>query len=69
MRLAKDTTDDRRPFDNGMELFLWTSLVAVLICGIGARLSFCESFKHCLSPKPIANLAVELLPMGWKSRN
>lgn len=72
IRLAKKAPDDRHPFGYGMELYFWTFVVAILIFGIGAGLSFYEGIKHYLHPEPIkspsVNYIVLVLAMvfeGW----
>jgi len=55
IRLARRKPDDRHPFGYGMELYFWTFVVAILIFGIGAGLSFYEGVKHYLHPEPIGN--------------
>ncbi len=58
IRLAKKKPDERHPFGYGMELYFWTFVVAILIFGIGAGLSFYEGIKHYLHPEPISNPSV-----------
>ena len=72
LRLAKKAPDDRHPFGYGMELYFWTFVVAILIFGIGAGLSFYEGFKHYLHPEPITNptvnyvvLVLAMIFEGW----
>ena len=72
MRLAKKAPDDRHPFGYGMELYFWTFVVAILIFGIGAGLSFYEGFKHYLHPEQITNptvnyvvLVLAMIFEGW----
>lgn len=72
IRLAKKEPDDRHPFGYGMELYFWTFVVAILIFGIGAGLSFYEGFKHYLHPEPITNPTVNYVVLilamvfeGW----
>ncbi|RMF38277.1 MAG: cation transporter [Alphaproteobacteria bacterium] len=58
MRLARRKPDEHHPFGYGMELYFWTFVVAILIFGIGAGLSFYEGIKHYLDPEPITNPTV-----------
>lgn len=55
IRPAKKQPDERHTFWYGMELHFWRFVVAILVFGNGAGLSFYEGVKHYLHPEPIAN--------------
>ncbi|MFT9164168.1 MAG: cation diffusion facilitator family transporter [Komagataeibacter saccharivorans] len=46
------------PFGHGLELYFWTFVVALLIFGLGAGVSFFEGVVHILHPQPLAHVAV-----------
>jgi len=54
----------RRPADNehafgyGMELYFWAFVVAILIFGLGAGISFFEGITKLSDPHPVTNFAV-----------
>ena len=64
IRLAKKPPDDHHPFGYGMELYFWTFVVAILIFGIGAGLSFYEGVKHYLNPEPIISPMVNYVVLA-----
>jgi cation diffusion facilitator family transporter len=45
----------RHPFGHGLQLYFWTFVVAVLIFGVGAGVSFLEGIKKINNPHPLAN--------------
>lgn len=45
--------DENFPLGYGKEVYFWSFMVAVLIFGVGAGVSFYEGLKHLLHPHPI----------------
>lgn len=64
IKRAKKIPDEQHPFGYGMELYFWTFVVAILIFGIGAGLSFYEGFKHLWHPEPIRDPTVNYIVLG-----
>lgn len=54
--------DDDFPFGHGKEIYFWSFVVAILIFGLGAGISFYEGILHLLHPvqlsHPMVNYAV-----------
>jgi cation diffusion facilitator family transporter len=53
LRRAAVPPDEDHPFGHGREVYFWSFVVAVLIFGVGAGVSFYEGVQHVLSPHPI----------------
>src|SRR5664279_5855388 len=53
LRLADRPADERHPFGYGKELYFWSLIVAVLICGVGGGVSIYEGVLHLLDPRPL----------------
>jgi cation diffusion facilitator family transporter len=45
----------RHPFGHGLQLYFWTFVVAVLICGVGAGVSIVEGSSKIREPHPVAS--------------
>src|SRR4030095_6450138 len=54
----------KHPFGHGLELYFWTFVVAVLIFGIGAGVSFVEGVSKIHTPHPVENPWVNYLVLG-----
>jgi len=50
--------DERHPFGYGRELYFWSFIVAILIFGLGAGVSFYQGYIHLKRP-------AELRDLGW----
>src|SRR6476661_5364758 len=51
----------RHPFGHGLQLYFWTFVVAVLIFGLGAGVSFVEGVRKTRAPQPVENAWVNYL--------
>ena len=54
----------RHPFGHGLQLYFWTFVVAVLIFGLGAGVSFVEGVSKIRTPHPVENPWVNYLVLG-----
>jgi len=54
----------RHPFGHGLQLYFWTFVVAVLIFGVGAGVSFVEGMSKIRTPHPVENPWVNYLVLG-----
>ncbi|MEH6404424.1 MAG: cation diffusion facilitator family transporter [Sneathiella sp.] len=64
--------DAHHPFGYGMEIYFWSFMVAILIFGLGAGISFYEGLHSILSPKAMEDpfwnyiiLGLSLVFEGW----
>jgi cation diffusion facilitator family transporter len=58
MARSRRPADDAHPFGYGMELYFWAFVVAILIFGLGAGISFYEGFHKLAEPTPVTSFAV-----------
>ncbi len=56
--------DSRHPFGYGMELYFWSFVVAILIFGLGAGISFYEGAQRILHPHPMSDAWVNYGVLG-----
>lgn len=49
---SRKPPDATHPFGHGQELYFWTTIVAVLLFGLGGGVSFAEGLRHVLHPDP-----------------
>ena len=56
--------DDEHPFGHGMEVYFWSFVVAILIFGLGAGISFYEGVQHILAPEPVGDFIVNYVVLG-----
>ena len=61
LKRSQKPADDQHPFGYGMELYFWTFVVAILIFGLGAGISFYEGFSRLYNPKPVTNPIVNYI--------
>src|SRR5512141_2920519 len=52
MKRAAQPADKYHPFGYGIELYLWAFVVAILIFGVGAGVSFYEGIDKLQNPHP-----------------
>lgn len=64
MRRAARPATLAHPFGYGLELYFWTFVVALLIFGLGAGISFFEGVTHILHPQPMAHVLVNYFVLG-----
>ncbi len=55
MRRARRPADAQHPFGYGKELYFWTFVVAILIFGLGAGISFYEGIEKVRHPSPVTD--------------
>lgn len=55
IRRAKRPPDEKHPFGYGSEIYFWSFVVAILIFGVGAGVSFYEGIQKLLHPHPITS--------------
>jgi len=71
MKAAARPADNRHPFGYGMELYFWAFVVAILIFGLGAGISFYEGITKIADPhpvtSPIVNYIVLTVAIGFES--
>lgn len=55
IKRAKRPADKHHPFGYGSEIYFWSFVVAILIFGVGAGVSFYEGVQKLLHPHPITS--------------
>lgn len=55
MKRARQPADEHHPFGYGSEIYFWSFIVAILIFGVGAGISFYEGVQKLLYPHPITS--------------
>lgn len=55
MKRSQKPPDEKHPFGYGSEIYFWSFVVAILIFGVGAGVSFYEGVRKLLHPHPITN--------------
>lgn len=61
---AKREPDELHPFGYGMEIYFWAFLVAVMLFGAGAGVSFLEGLHGVLYPSPVESPVVSFIVLG-----
>ena len=56
MRRSALPADSRHPFGYGMELYFWAFVVAILIFGLGAGISFYEGIQKIRAPEVLTDV-------------
>jgi cation diffusion facilitator family transporter len=56
--------DGRHPFGYGLELYFWSFVVAILIFGLGAGISFYEGLHKLADPHPVTNFLPNYIVLG-----
>jgi cation diffusion facilitator family transporter len=64
LRRAARPPDVAHPFGYGRELYFWSFIVALLVLGLGAGVSFYEGVTHIASPAPIRTGVVNYLVLA-----
>jgi cation diffusion facilitator family transporter len=52
LKRARKPADRHHPFGYGMEEYFWAFVVAILIFGLGAGISFYQGLQRVLEPRP-----------------
>ena len=61
---SKRPADREHPFGYGMEVYFWAFVVAILIFGLGAGISFYEGITALADPHPVSNFLVNYIVLG-----
>jgi cation diffusion facilitator family transporter len=56
--------DKTHPFGYGKELYFWSFIVAILIFGLGAGVSFYQGYNHLKAPAPAASYGWNYAVLG-----
>ncbi|MDP2734404.1 MAG: cation diffusion facilitator family transporter, partial [Hoeflea sp.] len=64
MRRARKPADAEHPFGHGREIYFWAFVVAILIFGLGAGISFYEGIVNIRDPHPITSPLVNYIVLG-----
>ena len=55
IKRSKRPADAKHPFGYGTEIYFWSFVVAILIFGLGAGISFYEGMQKLIHPHPISS--------------
>ena len=61
---ARKPPDPSHPFGYGMEIYFWSFVVAMLIFGLGAGVSFFEGIGKLMHPEPISSFTANYVVIG-----
>lgn len=64
LRRAAKPSDARHPFGYGLQLYFYTFVVAVLIFGVGAVVSFLHGLEKVRHPHPVEHAWINYLVLG-----
>ncbi|RME95976.1 MAG: cation transporter [Alphaproteobacteria bacterium] len=64
IRRSKRPADEDHPFGYGSEIYFWSFVVAILIFGVGAGVSFYEGIQKLLHPHPITSPIVNYVVLA-----
>jgi cation diffusion facilitator family transporter len=64
MKRSRKPADARHPFGYGSEIYFWSFIVAILIFGLGAGISFYEGVQKLLHPHPITSPHVNYIVLA-----
>jgi cation diffusion facilitator family transporter len=64
MRRGARPADARHPFGHGMEIYFWAFVVAILLFGLGAGVSFYEGVHKLANPEPLRNAVWNYVVIG-----
>ncbi|MEC9369394.1 MAG: cation diffusion facilitator family transporter, partial [Pseudomonadota bacterium] len=56
--------DDKHPFGYGTEIYFWSFVVAILIFGVGAGVSFYEGVQKLQHPHPVTSPHINYIVLG-----
>ena len=61
---SRRPADEEHPFGHGPELYFWAFVVAILIFGLGAGISFYEGLAKISDPHPITNPVINYVVLA-----
>lgn len=61
---SRRRADEHHPFGYGSEIYFWSFVVAILIFGLGAGISFYEGAQKLLHPHPISRPYINYIVLG-----
>jgi cation diffusion facilitator family transporter len=61
---SKNPPDAEHPFGHGMEIYFFAFIVAILIFGVGAGISFYEGIHQIAYPEPVTSFFVNYIVLG-----
>ncbi len=61
---SRRPADAEHPFGYGMELYFWAFVVAILIFGLGAGISFYEGITKLADPHPVSSFLVNYVVLA-----
>lgn len=64
IRRSQRPADAQHPFGYGAEIYFWSFVVAILIFGLGAGISFYEGVQKLLHPHPIKSPIINYVVLG-----
>lgn len=64
LKRSKRPADRQHPFGYGMEEYFWAFVVAILIFGLGAGISFYEGLKRVMDPHEMSDPLVNYIVLG-----
>jgi len=64
LKRAKRPADREHPFGYGMEEYFWAFVVAILIFGLGAGISFYEGLTRVMEPHELGSAYVNYIVLG-----
>ncbi len=64
IKRSKRPPDAAHPFGYGSELYFWAFVVAILIFGLGAGISFYEGVQKLLHPHPLKDPYINYIVLG-----
>jgi len=64
IKRSQRPADERHPFGYGSEIYFWSFVVAILIFGVGAGVSFYEGIQKLLHPHPITSPHINYIVLG-----
>ena len=64
LKRARQPADEQHPFGYGMEVYFWSFVVAIMIFGVGAGVSFYEGTLKILNPHPMTSPYINYIVLG-----
>ncbi len=64
IKRSQKPANARHPFGYAMELYFWSFVVAILIFGLGAGVSFYQGLQRVIEPHPITDPYINYMVLG-----